>query len=114
MRRPSSFRSPLQQGFAGGDGAQVFADDVAGAHEGLGLHLVAPLFQVFEGGVAQERDTGAVAGDDGAGGLGFAAAGGIVAAGDGVLDHGVGDDQGDVGGNGRERKLRSRQSRSRA
>ena len=75
---------------------------MAGAHEGLGFHFVAPLFEVFKGRIAQERDTGAVAGNDGTGGLGFTAAGGIVAAGDGVLDHGVGDDQGDVGWDGGE------------
>ena len=77
-------------------------DDVLGAEVGLWLHLAAPLFQVLQRGVAQEGHAAAMAVDDGAGGLGLAAAGGIIAAGDGVLDHGVGDDQRHVGGERRE------------
>ncbi len=90
----------LFQGLFGGNGAQVLADDVARAEQGLGLHLVAPLLQIVEGGVAQKGNAATVAVDDGAGGFGLATAGGIVAPGNGVLDHGVGDDQRDVGGNG--------------
>ena len=80
-----------EQCLRGGYGAQVFADHVASAHERLGRHLVAPFFQILERGVAQEGNIWPVTGNDGAGGLGLAPAGWVVATGDGVLDHGVGD-----------------------
>ena len=81
-----------------GHGTQVFADDVLGAQVRLGLHLAAPFLQIFQRRVAQKGDIATMAVDDGAGSLGLATAGGVIAPGDGVLDHGVGDDQGDVGG----------------
>ena len=60
---------------------------------------MAPFFQVSERRVAQEADLGPVARDDGAGSLHLAAAGRIIAPGNRVLDHGVGNHQRDVGGN---------------
>jgi hypothetical protein len=98
----------------GGDGASIFCDDVAGAFESVGGNFMAPGFEVGDCCVAQELDFGPMRGQDAAGFLDLGAAGGVAVAGDGVLDHGVGDDQGDVGGMGARRKLRSRQSRSRA
>ena len=65
----------LEQSLAAGHGAQVFADDMLGAEVRLGLHLVAPLLEIFEGGIAQEGHTATVAIDDGAGSFALGAAG---------------------------------------
>src|ERR1039458_10359247 len=54
------------------------------------------------GGVAESFDLGAVGAEDGGAFFDLGAAGVVLAAGDGVLDHGVADDDADVGWDGRE------------
>ena len=92
----------LDEGLGSGNRAQVFGNDVAGSLEGIRGHFMAPFFEIVHGGITEEADTGAVAGNHGAGGLDLCAAGGVFAANDGVFHHGVGDDEGHVLRNGRE------------
>ncbi len=68
-----------------GHGAGVFGDDVAGALEGVGAHLRCPSWQIVEGGIAEEPDFGAMAGDHRGGFFHLRAAAGVFATGDGVL-----------------------------
>jgi hypothetical protein len=100
MRRPRVFKVVVFESFGGGYGAVVFGDDVAGALKGDGRDFVAPFCEVFYGGVAEEFDFRAMAGEDAAGFFDLGAAFGVFAAGDGVFDHGVGDDKGDGVGMG--------------
>jgi hypothetical protein len=90
------------EGSCGGDGADIFGDNVAGALEGSGWDFVAPFIEIVDGSVAQEFDFRAMGGQDAAGFFDGGTTAGVTGAGDGVLDHGVGDDQGYVFGDGGE------------
>ena len=52
------------EGFYGGEDAVVFGDDVAAAAEDVGRHLMAPLGEVFGGGIAERLDLGAMRAKD--------------------------------------------------
>ena len=91
-------RSLALEGFDGGEDAVVFGDDVAAAAEGFLGHLGAPAGEVVHGGVAEGLDLGAVLLEDAEACFHLGAAGVVaaVAFGEGVLDHGVADDDADV------------------
>src|SRR5690242_9157708 len=89
----------------GGDGAQIFGNDVAAASHDLVRHLVPPARQIFGSRVAQQLDFRTMAAQNRGSLFHFCTAVAIFATGDGVLHHGIGDDQANVVGNGGEAEL---------
>jgi len=86
------------EGIGGGDGANVFGNDVAAAFKDLGAHLLTPAREVVRRGIAKEFDFRPMAMEERCTLFDFCAARVVLAAGVRMLDHGICDDQTDIRG----------------